>query len=357
MSDPVLIGHRGSCGYRPEHTLASYELAARTGADYLEPDVVSTRDGVLICRHENNLSDTTDVASRPEFADLRRTKVVDGREVSGWFSEDLTLDQVKSLRAVERLPDLRPRNTAVDGLYEVPTFAELLELRAALEDELERTIGVYVETKHPSYFQALNLGLEGPLLADIAAAGLSDERAASEDLPRIVVQSFELGNLQQLRLDHGCRWPLIYLIGAGPADPAARRIAADLAGLISPEGLRAVAEYVDGIGPYYEIVFAHPEELTGDPRPTAGGGLEDRPAGPLVKNAHAAGLLVHPWTFRAENHFLPQARRSTDDPTDFGDLVGMLHRYLDAGIDGFFTDHVDRGREAIDTWLGGARVS
>lgn len=358
MSVPVLIGHRGSCGYRPEHTLASYELAARTGADYLEPDVVATRDGVLVCRHENELSDTTDVAHRPEFADLRRTKVIDGVEVTGWFTEDLTLEQVKTLRAVERLPQLRVRNTALDGQYHVPTFAELLELRAELEAELRRPIGVYVETKHPTHFAGIGLALEEPLLADLAAAGLSSAGPGEPPFPRVVVQSFELGNLQRLRLELGCRWPLVYLIGAvSPLDPAAQRIAPDLGRLLAPEGLRGLADYVDGIGPNYAMVFATgatgatgslasawSEGSTAGGSPGAGGSA-------LVRDAHAAGLLVHPWTFRAENQFLPEALRSSGRESDLGDLGSLIRAHLRAGIDGFFTDHVDLGRAAIDTWV------
>lgn len=339
MSAPVLIGHRGSSGYRPEHTLASYELAARTGADYLEADLVSTRDGVLVCRHENELSDTTDIARRPEFADYRTTKVIDGRQVAGWFTEDLTLDQIRTLRAVERLPQLRPGNTAFDGQDQVPTFADLLELRARLEAELARPLGVYPETKHPSYFAGLGLALEEPLLAQLQAHSLGAPATGDHSLPRVVIQSFELGNLQRMRGELGCGWPLIYLIAdSAPADATAARIATSLTGLLTAGSLRALADHVDGIGPHHSMVIAGaPVEPAALGAPT-----------PLVAAAHSAGLVVHPWTFRAENQFLPAALRSSADPREHGDLRTMIAAHLEAGIDGFFTDHVELGRAVLD---------
>lgn len=343
----MLIGHRGSCGYRPEHTLASYELAARTGADYLEPDVVSTSEGVLVCRHENELSDTTDIAERAEFADRKRTKTIDGFEVTGWFTEDLTLAEVKSLRAIERLPELRPRNTALDGQHQVPTFAELLALRAELAAELGRPLGVYVETKHPTYFAEIGLPLEEPLLADLAAHDLGVPQAQDDALARVVVQSFELGNLQRLRSELGTAWPLVYLVAQiSPGDDAARQIGGTLAELLAPAGLAELAEHVDGIGPERGLVIRRLDE---NERPTRGSwGAQTS----LVPDAHHAGLVVHPWTLRAENYFLPGPLRSGEDPRDTGDVQAEMRSFLEAGVDGFFTDHVDHGRAAIDTFLG-----
>src|SRR4051812_33429809 len=213
----LVIAHRGACGYRPEHTLESYRLAAHLGADYLEPDLVSTRDGVLVARHENEISGTTDVADHPELAGRRTTKTIDGAELTGWFTEDLTLAELKTLRARERLPDLRPSNTEYDGRFEVPTFDEILELRARLSAELGRAIGVYPETKHPAHFRAAGLALEPPLVRALAAHGLD-----APDAP-VFVQSFEQGSLEGLR-EH-LRVPLVQLLGATAA------AAADLPGI------------------------------------------------------------------------------------------------------------------------------
>ena len=206
LDQPLVIAHRGASGYRPEHTLASYRLAIALGADYVEPDLVSTRDGVLVARHENEISRTTDVAGRREFADRMTTKVVDGREMTGWFTEDFTLAEIKTLRAVERLPDLRPRNTRYDGRYEVPTFDEILALVEEESVRLGRSVGVYPETKHPSYFAELGLALETPLLADLGRHGLDGPSSP------VFIQSFESGNLQWLR--PRTPLPLVQLVSA-----------------------------------------------------------------------------------------------------------------------------------------------
>ncbi|WP_296606748.1 glycerophosphodiester phosphodiesterase family protein [Nocardioides sp.] len=279
---PLVIAHRGASGYRPEHTLASYRLAIALGADFVEPDLVATRDGVLVARHEAEIGGTTDVANRREFAGRRTTKVVDGREVTGWFVEDFTLAELKTLRAVERLPDLRPRNTRYDGRYEVPTFDEILTLVEAESQRLGRAIGVYPETKHPSYFATIGLALEEPLLAALAG----------RDLP-VFVQSFEPGNLRWLR--SRTSRPLVQLVSAtGRVD------------LVTGTGLRRVAEYADAVGVDKELVSPG-----------------------LVADAHAAGLQVHVWTLRDE----------TDSIEDTQALVG-------AGVDGLFTDHPDTTLEA-----------
>jgi glycerophosphoryl diester phosphodiesterase len=332
---PVVIGHRGACGYRPEHTLASYELAARQGADFLEPDLVATRDGVLVVRHENEISGTTDVASRSELAGRRTTRTVDGVPVTGWFTEDLTLAELRGLRAVERLPDLRPANRAHDGRHLVPTFAELLQLRERLSRELGREVGVYPETKHPTHFRDRGLPLEELLIAELRAAGL-DRR----DSP-VLVQSFEPSSLVRLRdLGSQVRQVLLAtdwdevpydgtLAGARPAAPGVWRAGATYAELLSPAGLSALAGVVDGLGPDKRMVLPW----------SAQGGLGSPTR--LVADAHAAGLVVHPWTFRAENSFLPPRWRRGDDPAGLGDLRAELDAYLDAGVDGIFTDHPD----------------
>src|SRR5690242_20240985 len=192
VADPVVIAHRGASGYRPEHTLASYRLAIAMGADFIEPDLVSTKDGVLVARHENEISGTTDVADHPEFADRRATKVIDGRPVAGWFTEDFTLAELKTLRAKERLPQVRPDNTRYDGMFEVPTFEEVLALAKQESRRTGRRIGVYPETKHPTYFDGIGLSLEEPLVAALRRHGLDRPRAA------VIIQSFETGNLREL---------------------------------------------------------------------------------------------------------------------------------------------------------------
>jgi len=208
---PLIIGHRGAAGYRPEHTLAGYELAARMGADYVEPDLVSTKDGVLVARHENDITATTDVASHPEFAGRKTTKTIDGNAITGWFTEDFTLAELKTLRAKERLPAVRQRNTIYDGRYRVPTFQEIIDLTRRLSHELGRPIGIYPETKHPTYFRKIGLPLEPGLVRTLNRNGLNTPHA------KVFVQSFESGNLKALR--HELRVPLIQLLDAKKLQP------------------------------------------------------------------------------------------------------------------------------------------
>jgi glycerophosphoryl diester phosphodiesterase len=322
----LVIGHRGASGYRPEHTLASYELAARMGADYIEPDLVSTKDGVLVARHENEISGTTDVASHPELADRRTTKVVDGTSVTGWFTEDLTLAELKTLRAKERLPLVRQENTIYDGRYEVPTLQEVLDLRAQLSRELHRQIGVYPETKHPTYFDGIGLSLEEPLLRSLRRNGLN--RASAP----VFVQSFETDNLQELRA-LGLLTRVVQLLGGSgaPYDLVAAGDPSTYADLATRRGLREVATYADGIGPDKQLVI-----------PWRADGTLGTPTR-LVRNAHRAGLLVHPYTFRAENAYLPADYRVGTDPTAYGRAIDEQLAYLDAGVDGLFTDQPDIG--------------
>src|SRR3954453_10990993 len=206
---PIVIGHRGAPAYRPEHTLASYELAIEMGADYIEPDLVSTKDHQLVVRHENDITETTDVAQHPEFAARRTTKVIDGVSHTGWFTEDFTLAELRTLRAVERVPATRPANTAFNGLFEIPTFQEVIDLAR------REHVGIYPETKHPTYFDSIGLSLEEPLVAALERNGL-DRR----DAP-VFVQSFEVGNLREL--DRETKVPLVQLIDAtgAPFDLAA----------------------------------------------------------------------------------------------------------------------------------------
>lgn len=321
---PLVVGHRGASGYRPEHTLASYELAARMGADVMEPDLVATKDGVLVCRHEPEIGGTTDVADRPEFADRRRTVVLDGVTVTGWWTQDLTLAELKTLRAKERIPQVRQENTMYDGLFEVPTFVELLELRRRLSRELDRELAVYPETKHPTYHRAIGLPLEETLLATLRRYGLN--RA---DAP-VLVQSFEVSNLESLRR-MGLRTRVTQLLSASgaPYDTVARGSGPTYAELASPAGLRGVARYADGIGPDKSQVI-----------PRRADGTLGTPS-VLVDDAHAAGLFVHPYTFRAENTFLPADFRRGDVLPDFGRGVDEQVTFLRAGIDGLFADQPD----------------
>lgn len=314
---PIVIAHRGSSGERPEHTLAAYDRAIEQGADYVEPDLVLTKDGVLVARHENEIGETTDVASRPEFADRRTTKMIDGVSITGWFTEDFTLAELRTLRARERLPQLRGANAAFDGLYQVPTFEEIIRLVRAREAETGRTIGIYPETKHPSYFASIGLPHEVPLLELLARYGYDSADDA------LFIQSFEAGNLERLNSLTAVR--LIQLVSAegGPAD----RPGTSYADMVSAEGLAAIARYADGIGPAKDMVIAR----------NADGTLGASTG--LVARAHAAGLAVHPWTFRAENYFLPANLRSGADPRTHGDLAAEIRAFIAEGVDGLFADH------------------
>ena len=320
LSSPIVIAHRGASGLRPEHTLASYELAIDQGADVIEPDLVPTRDGVLVARHENEIGGTTDVARHPEFADRHTTRTIDGQQVTGWFTEDFTLAELKTLRARERLPAVRPGNTAYDGRFAIPTLAEIIALAKLRSAETGRTIGIYPETKHPTYFATIGLATDAPLVRALHAAGWS-----TPDAP-VFIQSFEVKNLQ--RLSEMTRLRLIQLMDGegGPADGARSSYAV----MTSAAGLCEVARYAWGIGPNKAQLWA------GDT------------ATSLVRDAHAAGLRVHPWTFRAENRFLPARFRRGDDPDAHGDVAAEIEAALHLGIDGFFTDYPAIGVIARD---------
>jgi len=326
---PLVVGHRGASGYRPEHTLASYELAARLGADFIEPDLVITKDRVLVARHEPEIGGTTDVATRPEFAARKRTVLLDGVSVTGWFTHDFTLAELKTLRAVERIPQLRQHNTIYDGRFPVPTFQEVLDLRRRLSRELDREIGVFPETKHPTYFRALGLELEAPLVRALRRNGL--DRA---DAP-VLVQSFEAKNLAALRTRYRLRAPSVFLTGAsgGPFGDAK-----SYADYLTPAGLRELSRYVDGLGPdKSQIIPRKADDTLGTPTR-------------LVADAHAAGLKVIPYTFRAENQFLPSDLRVGTDPAAYGRAIDEQVTFLRTGLDGLFTDQPDIGvlaREAV----------
>ena len=278
---PVIIAHRGASGYRPEHTLASYRLAIEMGADYIEPDLVPTRDGVLVARHENEIGGTTDVAEHREFAGRRTTKTVDGRQVTGWFTEDFTLAELKTLRAKERLPRVRPANTWYDGHFEVPTLEEILDLVERAGRRRGVTVGVYPETKHPTYFDSIGLSLEEPLVEALRRHHLDRPNAP------VLLQSFETGNLRELAAMTSV--PLVQLVEAGgaPYDLEAAGDPRCYADLLTPSGLREVATYAAGAGPAQEPRAAgrRPHRRRGARRRARGARVDGARREPLPRGA------------------------------------------------------------------------
>lgn len=318
-SDILIIAHRGASAERPEHTLAAYELAIDQGADYIEPDLVVTKDLVLVARHENELSGTTDVASREEFEDRRRDKTIDGQKVAGWFAEDFTLAELRTLRAKERIPSLRSANARLDGLYQVPTLAEIVKLVRAKEAATGRRIGLYPELKHPEFLlQESGIDMVDLLLRELRTLGITPADP-------VFIQSFEIGPLQRLK-QRGGGFKLVQLLApiGGPADEPAMRYAE----MLTPTGLAEVAKYADAVGAHIALV------LTPEGAPTS-----------LVADAEAAGLAVHAWTIRPENDFLPVMLRNGDDPKGRGcgdvKLAAMLKA---AGVAGVFSDGALKGR-------------
>jgi len=348
---PLLIAHRGASAYRPEHTLAAYALAIEQGADFIEPDLVATADGQLIARHENALAvlgadgkldrsnTSTNVAAHPEFADRLTHKDLDGVRIHGWFSEDFTLAEIKTLRAVERIPALRPQNTAYDGEFEIPTLAEIVALVRAVEARSGRRVGIYPETKHPSHFQRDGRRLGGEPIGIDLSQRLVEELVSLRftDPSRVFIQSFESANLRalatQLLPAAQLSIPLIQLIDAtgAPGDFTLSGDPRGYADLITPEGLAFVGTYAHGVGVPKRLVIPDSSDA-----PTR-----------LVTHAHAAGLDVHVWTFRPENYFLPARYRHGSAPDAHGELAAEIEAHLAAGIDGLFIDSPDLGRQAI----------
>jgi glycerophosphoryl diester phosphodiesterase len=304
-SSVIVIAHRGASGERPEHTLESYQRAIEQGADYIEPDLVMTRDGVLIARHENEIGGTTDVAQHPEFAERRRTQIIDGETMTGWFTEDFTLAEIKTLRARERLPALRPANCAFDGRFSVPTFDEIMQLAQGASRAGRARVGVYPETKHPAHFQKLGLAQERPVLETLERYGYAERGSP------VFIQSFDPNNLRQLR--EMTPLPLVQLLEQEIGDIA------------------RIAQYANCIG--IAKALATPAS---------------------VAAAHARGLAVHAWTFRAENEFLPDDLKIGQSPAAHGDLRGEIARYLALGIDGFFTDFPAIGVAVRNGWAEAA---
>lgn len=333
MAFPLVIAHRGASGYLPEHTLPAYELAVDQGADYIEPDLVMTRDGVLVDRHEPEIGATTDIAEHAELADRRTTKVVDGVPVTGWFVEDLTLAELRTLRSRERLADLRPGSRRYDGRYAVPTFEEVLEAREALCRRSGREIGVIPEIKHSVYLHDAGFEPEAEVVRLVERFGLNERGAP------MWVQSFELTALQDLRDRHGYRGRSTFLTHVLGVPYDLREQGTTWAELTTAASLQRLAPWIDAISPEKDAVITR----------TADGALGEETG--LVADAHAAGLEVTPWTFRAENAFLPTDHTIGDAPADHGRLADEVTRFYAAGVDGVFCDHPDICAAARERFL------
>ncbi|MGW6062085.1 glycerophosphodiester phosphodiesterase [Streptomyces sp. NPDC055189] len=333
---PTIVAHRGTSGYRPEHTLGSYQLALDMGAHVIEQDVVPTKDGHLVCRHENDITATTDVSAHPEFAGRKTTKSVDGVSLTGWFTEDFTLAELKTLRAKERIPGTRQRNTLYDGRWDVPTLEEVFRWAEKQERGRGKRIWLHIETKHPTYFRKLGLGLEEPLAKLLRKYGRHKKNSPN------FLQSFEPSSIQ--RLNKLVDPPLVVLLSTASSRPWDFVEAGDprtVADLIKPEGLQWMASFAQGIGPTLDLVI--PRKSDGSlGTPTT-----------LVKDAHKAGLILHPYTMRNENTFLPANFRKGTDPNAYGDAFGAFKAYFETGIDGIFSDNCDTALLARQDFVNG----
>ncbi|MBR8840000.1 MAG: glycerophosphodiester phosphodiesterase [Stigonema ocellatum SAG 48.90 = DSM 106950] len=389
---PIVIGHRGGgTGYRPEHTvgdlggdqIGSHNLGIQFGADYIEPDLVITKDGVLIVRHEpllatvktddngNVINDdngkpvileaTTNVPDFPEFSSRLTTKVLDGNRVTGWFAEDFTLAEIKKLRAVERLPNIRPQNTQYNGLFPIPTLDEVINLAKATEAKTGRKIGIYPETKHPTYFAEAGTYLDGTPIHVNTSQLLIDDLVANNftDPDRIFIQSFEVSNLKNLKENiipaAGVHIPLIQLIDSSgaPYDFVYNKIPQTYADLITPDGLTQIKSYADGIGPDKRLIVPASPRLDGEGKPidiNGDGQISDgdrflgKPT-TLVSDAHRAGLLVHPYTFRSDSYFL--------SPDYDGSPINEYEQFIQLGVDGYFSDFANDGYAAKQKAIAG----
>ncbi|MEU9737334.1 glycerophosphodiester phosphodiesterase [Streptomyces sp. NPDC048002] len=332
---PTIIGHRGASGYRPEHTLAAYQLALDMGADIVEAgDLVPTKDGHLVCRHEPEIGGTTDVADHPEFAGRKTTKLLDGVATTGWFTEDFTLAELKTLRAVERIPANRPHNTLYNGRWEIPTFEEVLRWQEEQTRKRGKQVWIYPELKHPTYFRKLGLGLEERIAKVLRKHGRNRWNSP------VIVQSFEPTSIQRLNklIDN----PLVVLLSGAATRPYDFVETGDprtVADLVKPAGLREIASYAQGIGPTLDLVI--PKD--------AGGNLTQPTT--LVADAHKVGLVLHPYTLRNENPFLPADFRKGTDADAYGDVFGAYRTYFATGIDGVFTDQPDTGLLAREDFV------
>ncbi|KUF14081.1 glycerophosphodiester phosphodiesterase [Streptomyces silvensis] len=332
---PTVVAHRGASGYRPEHTIGSYQLALDMGAHVIEQDVVPTKDGHLVCRHENDITGTTDVAAHPEFAGRKTTKTVDGVKLTGWFTEDFTLAELKTLRAKERIPGTRQHNTLYDGRWQVPTLEEVFRWAEKEGRRRGKRVWLHIETKHPTYFRKLGLGLEEPL-----AKLLRRYDRHHRNSPNFL-QSFEPSSIQRLHKLVGA--PGVVLLSSASSRPWDFVEAGDprtVADLVTPKGLSWIASYAKGIGPTLDLVI-----------PKGPDGKLQKPT-TLVRDAHAKGLLLHPYTMRNENTFLPADFKKGTDPNAYGDAFGAFKAYFATGIDGIFSDNPDTALLAAADFAG-----
>jgi glycerophosphoryl diester phosphodiesterase len=339
VTTPTIFGHRGAAGYRPEHTSAGYTLGAQLGADYLEPDLVPTKDGYLVDRHEPEISQTTDVADHPEFAGLKTTKTIDGVKTTGWFTTDFTLAQLRTLRAKERIPDIRQHNTLYDGRYRIPTFQDDIKQVESLSKKLHRTIGIVPEIKHSTYFRSIGLPMEQRVLDVLHHYHLD---GAHPVIP-VVIQSFEVHNLQWLHAR--TRIPLLQLTAAtgAPADFVAAGNPRTYADICTAAGLKQVAKYATYLGPdKNQIVPRTPANRLGTPTT-------------VVRDAHRARLRVTPYTFRNENSFLPADYQHGTNPADYGDAIAEYELFYSLGVDGLFSDDSDTAVIARSDWIAKGR--
>ena len=338
----IVVGHRGASALRPEHTLASYQKAIDDGADFIEPDLVSTKDGVLVARHENEIGGTTNVSVLSQFADRKKTKIIDGTSLTGWFTEDFTLSELNQIKARERIPALRPDNVQYNDQFNIPTLEQIIELAENNYKKTGKVVGLYIETKHPTYFQKQNLSLEDPILKTLA------KYQYTRDIAPIYLQSFEVNNLKyfkdQLTLHKTLKYAKIIQLydekSLSPADFVAQGIKTTYGDMATAQGLTDVAKYANGVGPWKPYIFNETYTAPSD----------------FVKNAHTVNLKVHPYTFRPENNFLANNLKCSTATTDASKRCEAgankeYEMYFKAGVDGVFTDDPGLGRKAVDAYL------
>lgn len=332
----LIIGHRGASALRPEHTLAAYQKAIDDGADFIEPDLVATKDGYLVARHENEIGETTNVSELPQFADRKTTKVIDGVSLTGWFTEDFHLNELNQLKARERIPQIRPNNVQYNDLYNIPTLEQIIELADQHYQKTGKIIGLYIETKHPTYFQQQNLALENSLLMSLA------KHKYTREIAPVYLQSFEISNLKAMReqldqLNSIKQIKIIQLYGGKstqPADAAMQKLTINYGDMATVAGLKEVAKYADGVGPSKTYILPNTQAAT---------------VTSFIKDAHAVGLKVHPYTLRPENEFLPDYLDCGVNPAERCE-TGAIKEYelfFEAGVDGIFTDDPALGRKAL----------
>ena len=337
----IIVGHRGASALRPEHTLASYQKAIDDGADFIEPDLVSTKDGVLVARHENEIGGTSNISTLSQFADRKKTKIIDGTSLTGWFTEDFTLSELNQIKARERIPKERPANTQYNDQFAIPTLEQIIELADQNYKKTGKIIGLYIETKHPTYFQKQNLAMEDNLLKTLA------KYEYTRDIAPIYLQSFEVSNLKYLKdqltlhksLKHAKIIQLYDDKTAQPADFKEQKNQTTYADMATAQGLKTVSLYADGVGPWKPYIFNDTFTAPSD----------------FVKNAHAVNLKVHPYTFRPENHFLAPNLKCSQAKTDAAQRCESgaekeFEMYFKAGVDGVFTDDPALGRKALTNY-------